>query len=61
MGKRGDLKDVKWRKISPPCDDCGEQLSGKALEHGRQGFGHYRRCCTCYERRQRGEPPLRKR
>ncbi len=33
------------------CEDCGRQLSEKELEHGLEGFGHYRRCCDCYDKR----------
>lgn len=44
-----------WGGLMLPCDDCGEPLNGVAVEHSQQGFGHYRRCCDCYERRQRGE------
>lgn len=36
------------------CGDCQEPLSGVAEDHSKQGFGHYGRCCACYEKRQQG-------
>jgi len=43
-----------WDKPPLRCVDCHAFVN---RDHSRQGFGHYRRCCACYERRQRGEKP----
>jgi hypothetical protein len=42
-----------WDGPASPCQDCGEPLTAKMVEHGLEGFGHYRRCCACYDARQR--------
>lgn len=51
-----DTTDNGWDGPLPLCVDCGEPIDGKGQEHGLEGFGHHRRCCDCYERRQRGLP-----
>ena len=48
-------RNCEFESTLKPCCDCGELLSGKAIEHGLYGFGHDGRCCGCYEVRQRGE------
>ena len=48
--------DDDWNAPPLPCVDCGKPLDGNARKHGIEGFGHYRRCCACYDRRQHGLP-----
>lgn len=53
--------EIEWTEPAKPCDDCGELLDHVATKHGQEGFGHYRRCCACYERRQRGMSQTKRR
>jgi hypothetical protein len=48
--------DDDWSGPPVRCDDCDGYVN---RSHSEQGFGHYRRCCACYERRQRGLQPVR--
>ena len=51
--------DFGFDPPSMPCDDCGEELTAKARQHSLEGFGHYHRCCECYERRQQNKTPIK--
>jgi hypothetical protein len=34
----------------PCCKDCKRALTAKEIKHGKDGYGHEQRCCTCFDR-----------